>query len=379
MAKKETKRRRAYGVGTKYRRGKVWWVKVFDGHGAPIRKSTKSESEAAADDLLGQLLRERSRGELVGIDSPAAMNLGSVLDEYLERRKKLAPGTRRTYLYQGELLKKTFGLIPPAKLTTDMLTDYRDAREKENVVNANGPDGNPVKLARKVTDTSINRELGLLRSAMRDMAKRRPKLIPALPYFPMESERGNVRKGFLSEEDFTNKLYPELPRHLKVLAACAFFAGGRKSEWLRIDWSDVDFEAMLIRFEETKNKHPREVPIAQGLMLDSLLDALKLHNAAWPDEPAVFVYDGKRMATVGAAWAKACTRAGFPGLLFHDMRRSANKLMRDKGVGQNVRMQIMGHLTPSQDVRYGVVDRSDIDAAREKINKPLEPRLKRVK
>jgi integrase len=87
---------------------------------------------------------------------------------------------------------------------------------------------------------------------------------------------------------FERKLYPQLPRHLKALAACAFFVGGRKGEWLRLNWEDVDFEEMHIRFNKTKNKHPREVPIVPGLMFESLAQARKVRDAAWPDEPAVF-------------------------------------------------------------------------------------------
>jgi integrase len=364
MAKQ--RRRRSYGIGRKFRRGKIWWVAVYDGSGNEIRRSTKSTEEHDADDLLGQLLRERSRGELVAINSKAALTIGDLLDQYLQRRSKLAPGTLKTYEYQAELLKQTFGMLPPAKLTTDMLSDYRDERATQFIEHFVGRDERK-RLNRKVTQTSINRELGLLRSALRDMQKRRPNAVPALPYFPMESEKGNERQGFLTEPDFIEKLYPELPRHLKALSACALYGGGRKSEWLRVDWPEVDFDAMLIRFIKTKNKHPREVPIIPGLMLDSLLEALKWKNLAWPDEPAVFVYDGHRLATVGDAWDKACTRAGFPGLLFHDLRRSANKLMRDRGIPQNVRMYIMGHLTPSMDQRYGIVERADLDDARHKL------------
>jgi integrase len=195
----------------------------------------------------------------------------------------------------------------------------------------------------------------------------------------MESEKGNARQGFLSELHFKAKLFPELPRHLQALAACGFYCGGRKSEWLRVDWSEVDFEGMVIRFIKTKNKHPREVPIVEGLMLDSLLEALRIHNAAWPEEPAVFVYDGRRMVTVGDAWDKACSRAGYPDLMFHDLRRSANKLMRDRGISQNVRMQIMGHRTASMDHRYGIVDQADIASAREKLKSEPAKLLKVIK
>jgi integrase len=193
----------------------------------------------------------------------------------------------------------------------------------------------------------------------------------------MEEEH-NARQGFVSERDFIDNLYPQLPRHLRALAVCAFYVGGRKSEWLRVDWEDVDFDALVIRFVTSKNKCPREVPIVPGLMLDSLREALSVRNAAWPDEPAVFAYDGHRMSTVGEAWNKACVRAGYSGLMFHDLRRSANKNMRDRGISQGVRMQIMGHRTASMDLRYGIVDRDDITAAREKLA-ASSTKMRRVK
>ena len=98
----------------------------------------------------------------------------------------------------------------------------------------------------------------------------------------MEQER-NARQGFLSERDFTEKLYPQLPRHSKALAACAFFVGGRKEEWLSLDWDEVDLQNLIIRF------------VIPGLMNESLSAALSIRNAAWPDETAVFIYDGHRM------------------------------------------------------------------------------------
>jgi integrase len=357
MARREVKpRRKVYGIGSKWRRGRIWWVKVFDGNGKPIRRSTGSTNEADADDLLGQLLRERSRGDLAHFELSSTINIAYVLDAYMERNGKLAPGTARTYRSQiNNLLKPCFGLIAPSRLTTDMLTDYREMRERESVQNFSGPNGTPTRLNRKVSSTTVNRELGLLRSALRDMAKRRPKAIPAVPYFPMESERDNVRMGFISQEDFEGKLYPHLPRHLRALVVCAFFVGGRKSEWLRLNWKDVDFKEMVIRFNKTKNKHPREVPIVPGLMFESLAQARKVRDAAWPNEPAVFLYDGVRMRTIGSAWRKACERAGFADLSFHDMRRSSNKNMRDRGIPQGTRMKIMGHRTASMDLRYGIV------------------------
>jgi len=171
---------------------------------------------------------------------------------------------------------------------------------------------------------------------------------------------------------------------LKAIATCAFFVGGRWSDWTRLDWSDVDFDRHLIFFRLGKNKHPREVPIIEGLMWVALNEAMNDHDAMCPGQTAVFTYQGERMTNCGRAWDKACVRAGFPGLHFHDLRRSANKRMRDSGVSQGVRMKIMGHRTAAMDLRYGTTDRSDLDDAREKMkpaSETLPPHrgLKRVK
>jgi integrase len=104
-------------------------------------------------------------------------------------------------------------------------------------------------------------------------------------------------------------------------------------------------------------------------MYETLAEAYKVRNAAWPDEAAVFVYDGARMATVGSAWRKACQRAGFRTLLFHDMRRSSNKNMRDRGIPQGTRMKIMGHRTASMDLRYGIDDLGDVKEAGRKLGR----------
>jgi hypothetical protein len=59
-------------------------------------------------------------------------------------------------------------------------------------------------------------------------------------------------------------------------------------------------------------------------------------------------------------------------LLFHDLRRSANRNMRDAGLPQPVRMNIMGHKTASMDRRYGIVDLTGIQIARELLARKAE-------
>jgi integrase len=377
------KKRRSYGVGRIFQRGPIWWASVYV-NGKEHRESSKSKEKSDAEELLGRLLRERSRGELADKQATSpkgGISVSELIDEYLNR-KKLAPGTMATYRSQAIThLKPFFGNTLAAKLTTDMISDYRDHRTRQESLQGNNrkvdEDRRPVKGRRKkVTETTINRELALLRAAMRDMWKRRPAAVPSVPYFPIERE-DNTRQGFLSEERFIDSLYPALPRHLKALSACAFYAGGRRSEWLRVDWEWVDFARLMIYFPKTKGRKPREVLIIPGLMLESLIEAKRQHDVMWPDVKAVFVYDGVRITTPRRAWATAIKNAGLDGLLFHDMRRSANKFMRDKGLPQPIRMKIMGHQTTAMDNRYSIVDQADMDEARNKM--ASRPELKLVK
>ena len=56
------------------------------------------------------------------------------------------------------------------------------------------------------------------------------------------------------------------------------------------------------------------------------------------------------------AWRTACQKGGKPGLLFHDLRRSAVKHLDEAGVSRDVAMQISGRKTQSMYTRYNIVN-----------------------
>jgi integrase len=61
-----------------------------------------------------------------------------------------------------------------------------------------------------------------------------------------------------------------------------------------------------------------------------------------------------------AACKRACTQAGFAGRLVHDLRRTAARDLRRKGVSEGVIMKLCGWKPRSMFDRYNIIDEDDL-------------------
>jgi integrase len=71
----------------------------------------------------------------------------------------------------------------------------------------------------------------------------------------------------------------------------------------------------------------------------------------------------------------ACDAAGVPGLLFHDLRRSAVRNLDRAGVSQPIAMSITGHKTASVYQRDRIVTEVDRLEALERVQASLALRV----
>ena len=139
-----------------------------------------------------------------------------------------------------------------------------------------------------------------------------------------------------------------LPDYLKPVVEFAYLSGWRvRSEVLPLTWRQVDFEHGVVRLEpgSTKNDEGRTFPFTAFPALAELLRRQWDHTMALQMEqgaviPWVFHRNGQRIKTFRRAWKKACTRAGVPGRILHDFRRTAVRNLERASVPRSVAMKL---------------------------------------
>ena len=153
----------------------------------------------------------------------------------------------------------------------------------------------------------------------------------------------------------------------------ALVTGWRRAEVFSLAWSQVDWNGGFVRLEPgtTKNREGRSFPITPVLRV--LLErrqelTRRCERAQARIIPLVFHRSGRRIGSFRRSWKKACDKAGLPGLLFHDLRRSAVRNLERAGVPRSVAMKLTGHKTESIYRRYAIVAESDLLEAGAKLS-----------
>ena len=144
---------------------------------------------------------------------------------------------------------------------------------------------------------------------------------------------------------------------------------------MTLEWRQVDFAAGVVRLEvgSTRNKGGRVFPFDVLPELGDVLREQRRVTSQVETEqgrivPWVFHRNGKRIKCFRDAWVSACTAAGCPGLVPHDMRRSAVRNLTRAGVPEKVAMLLTGHKTRSVFDRYDIVNEADLREAVRKLD-----------
>jgi len=252
-------------------------------------------------------------------------------------------------------LKPFFGSIPATELDSRLLARYIDSRREEHASNA-----------------TINRELACLKRMVRLAYLSTPPRVESVPHFPHLKET-NVRQGFVTAEQYARLVAHCPDLWLRAMLETAYNYGWRVSELLNLRVGQVDLVSRTIRLEPgtTKNREGREVTIESGRLLDLLhqcVEGKRLDNH-------VFTRGDKPIRDFRKRWQNLCSAAGVPGLLFHDLRRTAARNLRAAGVPEEIIMRIAGWKTSGVFKRYAIVDKADVRSALQQLERARQKEL----
>jgi len=344
-----------------YLRGETWWTWFYDHHGKQRRVSTHQADRALAEQAAHRIEEEfftsPPEAERVTIEDALARYLAKC------ERADRAETTLDFYLKKAKPLLQIFGA--QASINELRLADveqYMDVREEE--ILARRPDSD-----RAVA--TIGKELGLLRSALRYMAKQRGEdgrklyRFDTNEIFP-EGVIGNYkpRDRALSLPEYQALFVALSPERREFLQAfCGL--GVRDSELYRLTPADLDDGAQRVRVPGTKTDAAErwlQPPKELFGMLQARAEKLE------PGDP-IFPTWGNVRRDLHAA----CTRAGIDPVSPNDLRRTFASWQAEEGVPEAVTAALMGH-TSSAMVRR-VYGRIGSQAKRDALAKlpPLAP------
>ncbi len=337
------------GDGCIYPRGNVLWI-AYSFRGKMFRESAHTSDEKIARKVLRQRLKQVERPGFVGPkeDKWTIADMKARIDADYERKENRS---LKTVEYCFKHIEEAFQFRRVVDIATPVVQKYTKKRLLAGAARA-----------------SVNRELAYLRHGFKLMLKAGD--ISAIPAVVELLQGENVRKGFIAPAEFTGLLENIPDADVKDLVAFLYNAEWRSGEGKNLEWSEVDLKNNMIRLpaEKSKSKKPRNLPIIGPLMeiIQRRVESRRL------DCPYVFHRRGKPIASFRKAFKSAATAAGIPGLVPHDMRRSAVRNFRRAGLSEHEGMKLSGHETDSIYRRYDIISDDDLTESMNRVQEHLK-------
>lgn len=341
-------------------RGNVWYLE-WRWRGKQKFRTTKIQHDgktkqgrpvppAAAKRELRRLENSLDQGR--SYDTKTLSELLDLAEKDYEVAERKSIASLRSRL---EHLRLWFGNLRADRIDERDFLDYADSRKKQGAANK-----------------TVTNELQVVRKALRMGKVTVPNLID-LP-------NAGPRQGFFDDAKIL-AVTRRLPEYLQSPAWFGYYTGWRREEVFSLTWSTgIDFHAGEVRLWTSKNELARVFPMDVVPDLRALLESLDAQRKTWLKEgfivPWVFARYRKTRKTVRRvvdfrkAWETACGGAGCPGMIFHDLRRSAARNLELAGWPRSMVMEWMGHETESMFHRYRIVSAAD----REVVNKAVAKR-----
>ncbi|MFG6511038.1 MULTISPECIES: tyrosine-type recombinase/integrase [unclassified Sulfitobacter] len=163
----------------------------------------------------------------------------------------------------------------------------------------------------------------------------------------------NQIERFLTDEE-TQRLYKAVStsqnKNLKDIVAALILTGARKSEALKAEWSDIDFDRRTWRIPVAKSGKPRYIPLNDQMM--TLLKELEERNKIGSKYLFANPKTRKPYVSIFRSWDTARKQAGLPDVRLHDLRHNFASLLINSKRSLYEVQKLLGHTQVKTTMRY---------------------------
>jgi len=317
------------GVVILERRGKVWHVR-YTQRGQRVRRSLKVTNLRVAEKKAREISDLLEKGDYSTVELRKDAQTMTITDLAREFRTNYTNWNEETWRGNESRLKYLlleFGHLPLPAVTPKAIEAFLAGKMDK--------DG--------ISPATANRYLAILKTMFK-MAMR----WGYLPYSPadqvkLQREQSRIPQGL--HEDELDRLLDHMSGYPRQLAAFAADTGLRRSEFERLQWSDIDMERRQITVRETKNREERIIPMSERVF--DILQQRQEENTGKVISTNVWT---KR--SIRKALELAGKRARLGHIHYHMLRHTFATRMMDGGASKDDVQYLMGHKTPVMTQRY---------------------------
>ena len=223
---------------------------------------------------------------------------------------------------------------------------------------------------------TVNLSLGVVRRVLNLAAKRwrdehgRPWLAsaPSITLLPLTGHQRPPRPISWTEQ---RKLLPLLPDHLAKMALLVLNTGARDDVVCSLQWAweipvpELGVSVFEVPAVHVKGRRQARVLVCNGVA-QSVIEAQRGKHATH-----VFTWRGKPISRMSnTAWDRARAAAGLGDLHVHDLRHTVGMRLREAGVPESTRADVLWHATRSMTAHYSLAQLVELHAALVKIEQP---------
>ena len=225
---------------------------------------------------------------------------------------------------------------------------------------------------------TVNLSLGVVRRILNLAARRwrdehgHPWLAsaPSITMLPLAGHQRTPRPISWAEQ---RRLLPLLPDHLAKMALLVLNTGARDDVVCSLQWAweipvpELGVSVFEVPAVHVKGRRQARVLVCNGVA-QSVIEAQRGKHATH-----VFTWRGKPISRMSnTAWDRARAAAGLGDLHVHDLRHTVGMRLREAGVPESTRADVLWHATRSMTAHYSLAQLVELHAALVKIEQPSE-------